>query len=228
MLKILTHHLEARSAHDNRWERLAASRENYRILAAILLALDVFLAVLNWRLATHAQIATYVVQVDRFGQAQSAGPIDPKAIASDELWRWTLSLLIRNLRTVDHDPELLKMHLDDGLAFLRGHAAAVVQDYFREQNPFLLAKSTTVLVEQPLTVLHRDKNVWQIEWTETRRDPGGRNVEERWQALATTMTDPPRRKAGQGDDQLKRGALNPLGLYVSDLDWTPVAQRRPQ
>jgi type IV secretion system protein TrbF len=228
MLKIHPHHREGRSAHDNRWERLAASRENYRILAAVLLALDVFLAVLNWNLATHAQIATYVVQVDRFGQAQSAGPIDPKAIATDELWRWTLSLLIRNLRTVDQDPDLLKMHLDDGLAFLRGHAASIVQDYFREQNPFVLAKSNTVLVQQPVTVLRRGKNIWQIEWTEDRRDLGGRTVEERWQALATTMTDPPKRKAGQGDDQLRRGALNPLGLYVSDLDWTPVTQRRPQ
>lgn len=228
MLKIHTRHLDGRAAHDNRWERLAASRENYRILAAVLLALDVFLSVLNWNLATHAQIATYVVQVDRFGQAQSAGPIDPKSIASDELWRWTLSLLIRNLRTINQDPDLLKAHLDDGLAFLRGHAAAIVQDYFREQNPFVLAKSNTVLVEQPITVLRRGKNIWQIEWTETRRDLGGRTVEERWQALATTMTDPPKRKAGQGDDQLRRGALNPLGLYVSDLDWTPVTQRRPQ
>ena len=228
MLKIHTRHLEGRAAHDNRWERLAASRENYRILAAVLLVLDVFLSVLNWNLATHAQIATYVVQVDRFGQAQSAGPIDPKAIATDELWRWTLSLLIRNLRTINQDPNLLKAHLDDGLAFLRGHAAAIVQDYFREQNPFVLAKSSTVLVEQPVTVLRRGKNIWQIEWTETRRDLGGRTVEERWQALATTMTDPPKRKAGQGDDQLRRGALNPLGLYVSDLDWTPVTQRRPQ
>ncbi|HYX25484.1 MAG TPA: VirB8/TrbF family protein [Thermoanaerobaculia bacterium] len=227
MLKVRPHHLAGRSVHDNRWERLAASRENYRILAALLLALDVFLSVLTWHLATHTQIATYVVQVDRFGQALSAGPIDPKAIPTDALWRWTLSLLIRNLRTVNQDPDLLKMHLDDGLAFLRGHAAALVQDYFREQNPFLLAKSTTVLVQQPITVLRRSKNVWQIEWTETRRDLGGRTVEERWQALATTMIDPPKKMAGQGDDQLKRGALNPLGLYVSDLDWTPV-QRRPQ
>lgn len=120
------------------------------------------------------------------------------------------------------------MHLDDGLAFLRGHAAAIVQDYFREQNPFLAAKSTTVLVQQPITVLRRGNDIWQIEWTETRRDPGGRTVEERWQALATTTTDPPKRRNGQGNDQLKRGALNPLGLYVTDLDWTPVAQRRPQ
>jgi type IV secretory pathway TrbF-like protein len=222
METLLPHHLAARLAHETRWDRIAASRENYRTLAAVLLALVVFLCVLNWRLATQAQVYTYVVEVDRHGQPLYVGPASTKPLPEDQLWRWTLASFIGNLRTVPSDPEQLRIHLADAGAYLRGNALLNVKAYFERNNPFETAKTTTVSIDpKELVILRRTKRQWQIEWTELHADRSGQRFEERWQALVTTLHEPSHARDSDRTLQL----LNPLGLFVTDLDWTLVNRR---
>lgn len=54
---------------------------------------------------------------------------------------------------------------------------------------------------------------YQIDWTEFERDRRGRETaERRFRGIATVMLTPPQ------DESVIR--LNPIGLYLSDFDWT--------
>jgi type IV secretory pathway TrbF-like protein len=223
----LPHHLVARTFHETRWDRLARARENWRIAAAILIALQVFQAVVIWQLATRAQVQTYVIEVDRFGQPRFAGPVKAKDLPEDKLWRWTLSRFIHDLRTVPTSPEHLSVQLLYSSAFLRGEAMTTVKQYFDRHNPFLVAKTTSVVVEPQVTVLRRGKHLWQLEWTEIHTDLSGQRHQERWQALATTFQSSPSLKRASTGPQDDLQYLNPLGLYVTELDWSLVRTSTP-
>ena len=210
----LPDYLAARQAHESRWDRLAAGKRNWQLAAAILLALDVFLSVAFFQASRRSSVIPYVVEVDRHGDAVAVGPAAALHLPATLLWRYVLAVFIRNLRTVPSDDELLKIHLDDASAFLRGKAVATVRQSFERTNPFDLAKTETVSVPPEVSILRRGANHWQIEWTEIHSDRAGQRHEERWQALVTTLVDPPQRL------DLLLG--NPLGFFITDLDWTRV------
>ena len=54
---------------------------------------------------------------------------------------------------------------------------------------------------------------YQIDWTEYERDRKGKEIGvRRFRAVATVVLTPPQ------DEAVIR--LNPIGLYIRDLDWT--------
>jgi type IV secretory pathway TrbF-like protein len=212
----LPDYLAARRAWQSRWDDLAAGRQNWRVLSSVLIGLVVFQSIVLWQLATRAQVLTYAIEVDRFGQTRYAGPVQAKSLPEDQLWRWTLSYFVSHIRTIPSDPELLRIELLDGSAFLRGNALSTVGAYFNKRNPWVIARTTSVTVDPQVTVLKRSKNHWQLEWTEVHLERGGQRSEERWQALVSTLEDPPS-KAGEGLQY-----INPFGLYVTELDWSLV------
>lgn len=223
MAEILPIHLAGRMAYDTRWDKLAASRENYRVLAAVLLGLLVFQSFVIWRLATQAQVYTYLVEVDRHGQPLYVGPAQAKPLPEDRLMRWTLVAFIRNLRSVPNDPDQLRFHLADATAFLRGDALNAVKGYFAQNNPWEIARASSVALNpRDIVVLRRGKRQWQIEWTEVHQERSGQRLEERWQALVSTVIDPASVDR-KGDPTLQ--LLNPMGIYVTDLDWTRLSRR---
>jgi len=210
----LPDYLAARQAHESRWDRLAAGKRNWQLAAAVLLALDVFLSIAFFQASRRSSVVPYVVEVDRHGDAVAVGPAAALNLPDTLLWRYVLAVFVRNLRSVPSDPELLKLHLEDASAFLRGNAVATVRQSFERTNPFELAKTETISVPPEISILRRGAHHWQIEWTEIHHDRSGQRREERWQALVTTQVDPPRRL------DLLLG--NPLGFFITDLDWTRV------
>ena len=210
----LPDYLAARQAHESRWDRLASGKRNWQLAAAVLLALDVFLSIAFFQASRRSSVIPYVVEVDRHGEAVAVRPAGALNLPDTLLWRYVLSVFVRNLRSVPSDPELLKLHLADASAFLRGNAVATVRQSFERTNPFELAKTETVSVPPEISILRRGAHHWQIEWTEIHNDRSGQRREERWQALVTTQVDPPRRL------DLLLG--NPLGFFITDLDWTRV------
>lgn len=222
MRSLLPEHLRARQVHESRWDNLARARDNWRIAAFLCISLVIFDSILIWRLATQGRVQTYVVEVDRFGNPRFAGSIEQKDVPEDRLWRWTLSLFIQHIRTVPSSPEILRAQLATASAFLQGRAIETVRVSFERQNPFTLAKTVTVAVDPQVVVLRRAKNLWQLEWTETHSDISGTKTQQRWTALVTTARIPPtlKRNASGGPDDLQY--LNPLGLFITELDWSLV------
>ena len=66
-----------------------------------------------------------------------------------------------------------------------------------------------------LNVVRRTERTFDLQWRETRFVNGQSAGTERWRALITTTTQPPRTEA-----ELMK---NPLGLKIEDISWTPDA-----
>jgi len=203
--------LRARDEWDNRLMDLAKSRYNWMLFATALLVLDTLLCcALVWQ-AGRSKVVPYVVEVDRHGQAVAFGPAEVLAQPQERLYRYFLSVLIRDLRTVSADPQAQRRALANAYTFLREPATSRANDYFRHHNPFDPEKASTTV--QVTSILQIADTTWQIQWTETSFGRDGRRLkEELWQAVVQTVWSPPATSEAL--------LANPLGLFVQQLDWT--------
>jgi type IV secretion system protein VirB5 len=210
--------LRARNEWDNRLMDLSTSRYNWMFFASVLLILNAVLSVaLVWQ-SGRSKVVPYVVEVDRHGDAVAFGPAEVLKEPNERLYRYFLSILIRDLRAVSNDDLAQRRALNNAYAFLREPATSRANDYFRRNNPFEQNRPTVSV--QVNSVLQLGKGTWQIQWTETafRRD-GGPLREELWQAVVKTISAPPTTSEAL--------LTNPLGLYVQELDWTRVKTDLP-
>lgn len=206
-------YLRARDEWDNRLMDLATSRYNWMLFASALLILNALLCcALLWQ-AGRSKVVPYVVEVDRHGQAVAFGPAEVLEKPHERLYRYFLSILIRDLRTVSGDPQAQRRALSNAYAFLREPAVSRANDYFRRNNPFDPDRPATNV--QVTSVLQIAENTWQIQWTETAFSRDGRRLrEELWQAVVKTVFSPPTTSEAL--------LSNPLGLFVHQLDWTRI------
>jgi type IV secretory pathway TrbF-like protein len=205
--------LKARNEWDNRLMDLATSRYNWMLFATALLLLNALLCgALLWQ-AGRSKVVPYVVEVDRHGQAVAFGRAEVLEKPHDRLYRYFLSILLRDLRTVSADPQAQRRSLSNAYSFLREPAVSRANDYFRRNNPFDPNRASIGV--QVTSVLQIADNTWQIQWTETPygRD-GRRQREEIWQAVVETVFSPPTTSEAL--------LSNPLGLFVKELDWTRI------
>ena len=80
--------------------------------------------------------------------------------------------------------------------------------------PQTRAQSQIVTVEVA-SVLPTTSNTYEIDWVETTRNLQGTvQGTQRWRGSLTLVVNPPT------DEQLVR--LNPLGIYVSEVNWSKV------
>ena len=106
-----------------------------------------------------------------------------------------------------------KQILESAYHFTSGAATRFLNDHFQENNPFVRMAEQTVSVDVSSVLPLPTSHSWQIQWTETHRGlDGAILVRERWQALLTVKVAP-----GETPEDLTR---NPLGLYVTDIQWT--------
>ncbi|HBL26514.1 MAG TPA: conjugal transfer protein TrbF [Acidobacteria bacterium] len=205
--------LRARDEWDNRLMDLATSRYNWMLFATALFVLDALLCgALVWQ-AGRSKVVPYVVEVDRHGQAVAFGPAEVLAKPQERLYRYFLSVLIRDLRTVSPDPQAQRRALNNAYTFLREPATSRASDYFRHHNPFEPERAATTV--QVTSVLQIADTTWQIQWTETSFSRDGRRLkEELWQAVVKTVWTPPTTSEAL--------LANPLGLFVEQLDWTRI------
>lgn len=207
-------YLEARRLRANAYLDLARTLTNYRLLALALLGIDLLLVgVVVWQSA-QTRIVPYVVEIDGYGNALAFGPADrltdpDRALKVHDIARW-----VRHVRTVTLDPRVQRQLILDAYAYTDGRAVARLNSWFRANPPFARAETGTVSVQvtSVLAVPDTDDS-WQVQWLETDRSRAGTvRHEHRWQALITLTIDPP--------DRVERVITNPLGVYVTDFDWT--------
>ncbi len=206
--------LRARSEWDGRFGGLARSRERWRQAAlAMALANLALAAALGW-LAAQSRVVPYVVEVDRLGQPLAVGPAEALVAPEERLVRAELARYLRDLRTVVADPEAQRELLRRAYDRTRGQALEALNRHFRDENPFRLAQSERRSVQLE-SLLPLSQATWQAQWREQR--PG--RPAERLQGLLTVEIDPPKRAEILID--------NPLGLYVTEIAWTPLLGSPP-
>ena len=164
--------------------------------------------------STQVKLVPYIVEVDKLGTASSAGFPQQIEYADARVVRATLGGFISNFRSVTPDAVVQKQYIDRTYALLRTSDPATekVNSWFRSSSPFEKAKNATVAVEVNNIVALSNQS-YQIDWTEFERDRRGKETAvRRFRGIATVMLTPPQ------DEGVIR--LNPIGLYLRDLDWT--------
>ena len=204
-------YLNARREWNERYGDYIQQAKTWRIVGLIGLLIGVISTGGTIYFAGQNKLIPYVVEVDARGntvavyESTAMQPVDTRIV------RAQLAQIIRDLRTISADKTVQKnairrlySHLGDN-----SQATNVVNQYFRENDPFVKAQKKTVAVDiQQLLPL--SDNTWQIEWSEQEYGRDGKILgKNNYTATATVSI---------GNTVNEQTILfNPIGMYVTDL-----------
>ncbi|HWJ68968.1 MAG TPA: conjugal transfer protein TrbF [Sphingobium sp.] len=195
-------------------ERIGSARvqaRNWRLMAFGCLALTAGTSAgLAWQ-SMQSRVTPYVVEVDRFGEAQAVRPAEIGFELTDPQIAWHLSHFITNVRSVSLDPVLMRRDWLEAYDFATKRGAQFLGDYARSASPFAKVGERTVSV-QVTSIVRASDTSFQVKWTETAFERGNQTGTSRWTAILTTVTRPP-----ASAEVLRK---NPLGIYVDAIDWS--------
>jgi type IV secretion system protein VirB5 len=174
------------------------------------------------RLATQSRVEPYVVEVDRFGAVRAAAPAAPLTPSAEErVLKAMLATFIHDVRSISGDPTTLRDQVQRAYAVVGPEAGAYLDAYFASpaHDPRLLRRDGSRLIEVASVLRRPGSSTWTVRWTETTvpRVGGGVPTMTAWEGNLTTRLVPP--------TTTDRLLLNPLGLYITQLDWTQVGER---
>lgn len=165
-------------------------------------------------LSTQVKLVPYIVEVDRLGTAVQAGFPQQIEYADPRVVRATLGSFVASFRSVTPDTVVQKQYIDRTYALLRTSDPATekINNWFRGNSPFDRARTMTVSIEAT-SIVPLSNQTYQVDWTEYERDRQGKELAtRRFRGIATVTLTPPQ------DESVIR--LNPIGLYLTDFDWT--------
>ncbi len=144
------------------------------------------------------------------GRVVGAQTVDVTAIRS-QLADW-----IANARTVTSDPIAAKTRRERMAALVASGspAAAFLTTYFKNNDPIALGRDRRVsLAITYVTPIPGSTREYEAEWSEDVRDPSGRalGAPTRYRAHLSIAVSRPADEATI--------YANPLGIYITDLDW---------
>jgi len=212
-MKDLNPYVEARREWNDRYLDLVQARRWWQIAAVAELALAGVLGGGLVALGLQHKTVPYVVEVDALGAALAVKPVEAAGRPTDErIVRYQLAAFIRGTRGVMTDRVAMKRGLDQVYAYARGSARAFLDDHYRANNPFEIAKTYTVL-PAVTSLLQLSERSWQVRWNEEQRGLDGTLLgRSNWEAVLKVETVPPATA-----DAIQ---MNPFGLYVREIRWT--------
>lgn len=216
-------YLEARSNFESLFRNQAKEKHAWKFVALGELVVLGTVVAAYIHLASTSRIVPYVVEVDELGQAVAFGPAEPLRKTDQRVLIRDLSALIRNLRSVTADPQLQVRMIEEAYAFLDDSAVAFLNAYFADpaHNPHQLARDLTRNVQVTSVLPIPNSDSWRVQWTETEHPRGGRIAERRaWEAYLTVTQVAP--------EDVETIQTNPLGLYVTGINWTPISPLQPE
>ena len=219
-------YVRGRAEFDSVFGDLAKGKRNWQLAAFAALGLAFVLGAGLIVSANRSHITPYVVEVDRLGQAQAFGPAEQLHAVDQRLVVSQLARFIRDIRTVLGDAAGQADLIKRAYAFVDRDASPFLNAYFTTpaNDPRVLGKDITRLVEVTSvlavpTTIANGPQTWKVSWTETTmpRAGGSAPTEAAWEGYFTTRLTPP--------STLDRITLNPLGLYITSINWTELAKR---
>jgi type IV secretion system protein VirB5 len=207
-------YLEARREWNERYGDYIKQAHNWRAMALVsgLVALIAVFGIAY--IGSRNKVVPYVVEVDRLGEVAATGPADRAAPVDSRVIKAYLVRFVADWRTVTIDRQAQKGAIDRVYAMLPNSSIAVskMNEFFKAQNPFARTAKETVAVAVTNILPISDKT-WQVEWQEVTRDSRG-DVQANVRLKVSIMVGitPP--------TQEKLILINPLGVYVTDLNWS--------
>src|SRR5438105_11848738 len=206
-------YVKARREWNDRYLDLPSARRWWQLAAIAELALVGVLASGLVALSLQHKTVPYIVEVDALGAATAVKPADASGRPTDErVVRYQLAAFVRGARAVMTDRAAMKRGLDQVYAYTRGSARVFLDDHYRANNPFEIAKTYTIL-PAVTSLLQLSERSWQVRWNEEQRGLDGTLLgKSTWEAVLAVETVPP-----TAADAIQ---MNPFGLYVREIRWT--------
>jgi len=207
-------YLAARQEWTERYGSYVQAARAWRIIGVIAMIMAVIGFSYAMYMSTQVKLVPYIVEVDKLGNAVTAGIPQQIEYADARVVRATLGNFVASFRSITPDAVVQKQYVDRTYALLRASDPATqkINAWFRGNSPFERAKNSTVAIEAN-NIVALSNQTYQIDWTEFERDRKGRETgTRRFRGIATVALTAPQ------DEATIR--LNPIGLYVQDFDWT--------
>jgi type IV secretory pathway TrbF-like protein len=189
--------------------RMQARNWRYMAFGSLFLSAG-FAAAFIWHSANGA-IVPWVVQVDKFGQAQAVAPAVADYQPTDPQIAFHLARFIEQVRSIPSDAIIVRQNWLRAYDFTTQAGALALSDYARVNDPFGRVGRQQVAVEVS-SVIRASPNSFRVAWTERRYQDGSLAAAERWSAILTIVMQP------QHDAEKLRA--NPLGIYVNAINWS--------
>src|SRR6516164_7789122 len=209
-------YLNARKEWDERYGSLIKRAQHWRGAAVLALLVALAEAVVILGVATRPKTVPYVVAVDSLGRVVASGAVERSSPVDQRMKETSLSRWMQDLRGVTSDGLAQRKAIDRVYAMIGSGTAAqtLVTEFYRANQPFDRANREAVQVDVN-TVLSTTEQTYEIDWTETARDPSGGVVSVgRWKAILTIAVNTP------SDENVLQ--LNPFGIYVMNVNWSKV------
>jgi type IV secretion system protein VirB5 len=206
-----TPYLKAAQVWDERIGSARVQAKNWRLMAFGSLALaGSFAAALVWQ-STQGTVVPWVVQVDKFGEAQAVASAVADYKPTDPQIAWHLARFIEQVRSISSDPVILRQNWLRAYDYTTDRGAIALNDYARGNDPFTKVGKQQISVEIS-SVIRASPESFRIAWLERHYENGQLSGTERWTAILSVVIQPPRTA-----DKLR---ANPLGVFINAINWS--------
>jgi type IV secretion system protein VirB5 len=180
-------------------------------------------------IALQPRFIPYAVAVDQYGVALPIGPAERTTRGDPNAIRAELTRFISDARTVSSDPFAQRAMVERAYAHSTPAAARLLNAYFRDpENDARVISERAVRLVRVLRVTPLpapSRNTWNVLWQETEIERGSESRSTTsWEAYLTISLPESLKLSKRTEEQI---SLNPLGIYVSDFSWSPVANPEP-
>ena len=206
-----TPYQRAAQAWDDRIGSARVQARNWRLAFFGTLALSSGLtAGLIWQ-GARGTIVPWVVQVDKFGEAQAVAPADAGFNPTDPQIAFHLARFIEQVRSIPADPIIVRENWLRAYDFTTDKGALALSDYARANDTFAKIGKEQVAVDVA-SVIRASADSFRVAWTERHYQDGSLAETTRWSAILTIAVQTPRTP-----DALRK---NPLGLFINAINWS--------
>lgn len=196
---------------DKRIGAASAQAHNWRRAAFCSMALAAGCAVaLVWQ-STRETVVPWVVQIDRFGEAQAVAPAVADYRPTDPQIAWHLARFVEQVRSIPADAVIVRQNWLRAYEFTTDRGAIALNDYARSNDPFTKVGKVQIAVEVS-SVIRASPDSFRIAWTERRFENGQLAGTERWTAILTVVI--------QQATTAEKLRVNPLGVFVNAINWS--------
>ena len=206
-----TPYQRAAQVWDDRIGSARVQAKNWRLAFFGTLALSSGLtAGIIWQ-GARGTIVPWVVQVDKFGEAQAVAPADAGYNPTDPQIAFHLARFIEQVRAIPADPIIVRENWLQAYDFTSDKGALALNDYARANDPFAKIGKEQVAVDVA-SVIRASADSFRVAWTERHYQDGSLAETTRWSAILTIAVQTPRTP-----DALRK---NPLGLFINAINWS--------
>ena len=178
----------------------------------------VLLVISNIYFALMRQPRDYVLEIDNRNRVTYGGALDAQIVNYDAYMPNEIIRFVENWRMVTGDNTMQKIAASRLYCMLIPETAASTRmdEYYRDpvNNPFEVNQEKTRTVSMR-NILQQSERTWHVEFAETTRNHNGEIMGDNklFKAQMVISRGQPRESCMES---------NPLGVYITDLNWSNV------